>query len=602
MIGSKYLYSTSDGYLPWLCVAAGIVLQLLLPVGLVFGIDNLCFELVFGLHLLLLIWATILAVLKLGRLGQSCGFSGQLLLTLAVLSVALAGILGFLPVTSRDALIHHLAVPKWWLEQGRITEFSWHEWSYYPMLLNLGFFGLMKWGLVQWSPLYHLVYLILFGALLSDFAVRHFNDKRLALFSAIVAISLPVCLKLASAPLVDLGLCLYFWLGISAFIIWLKNPKRSLLLLSGISFGLALSTKYNAILALAVLVLVLLVTSSETKVALKRLLPSLMLVLLIAAFVFSPWAFKNMVQTTNPVYPLYKSFLGGQITPEIIIHTLKPLKQRISLYHENWIDLVLLPIRMILDGQDDNPRQFDGVLSPIILLMFLPLISRKQFKAGQGTLHILALFTVGYFLFAVTLSVARIRYLSPLYGPIVLLAACGLKEMLNWFKAQAKTNIFTGFLALHLAFSLSYVLKLFNPNAIGYLFGQQSRIDYLRNTLGEYQLIEAVNSLAPDISRLYLLYTGNRFYYYTPKVVSGGYNSEVMLIRLLRTSSDTLSLIEKLKAERISHFVIHAERLNDTLPALLSDQENAVWHDFVSNHLLRLKQIGPFSILSVVHQ
>ncbi len=34
-------------------------------------------------------------------------------------------------------LIHHLAVPKWWIEAGEIHPIQWHEWSYYPMLLQL---------------------------------------------------------------------------------------------------------------------------------------------------------------------------------------------------------------------------------------------------------------------------------------------------------------------------------------------------------------------------------------------------------------------------------------------------------------------------------
>ena len=41
------------------------------------------------------------------------------------------------PPISRDALIHHLAVPKLWLKHGEFYEIPWAEYSYYPMYINL---------------------------------------------------------------------------------------------------------------------------------------------------------------------------------------------------------------------------------------------------------------------------------------------------------------------------------------------------------------------------------------------------------------------------------------------------------------------------------
>ena len=46
-------------------------------------------------------------------------------------------ILNLTPPISRDALIHHLAVPKLWLKHGRIYEIPWADYAYYPMNINL---------------------------------------------------------------------------------------------------------------------------------------------------------------------------------------------------------------------------------------------------------------------------------------------------------------------------------------------------------------------------------------------------------------------------------------------------------------------------------
>ena len=46
-------------------------------------------------------------------------------------------ILNFTPPISRDALIHHLAVPKLWLKNGGFYETPWADYSYYPMYINL---------------------------------------------------------------------------------------------------------------------------------------------------------------------------------------------------------------------------------------------------------------------------------------------------------------------------------------------------------------------------------------------------------------------------------------------------------------------------------
>ena len=69
---------------------------------------------------------------------NNCVF--KLLLSLCLLLIACIGLMSAVPPVSRDALTHHLAVPKIWIEKGIFTELPSIPFSYYPMNLDL-FYG-----------------------------------------------------------------------------------------------------------------------------------------------------------------------------------------------------------------------------------------------------------------------------------------------------------------------------------------------------------------------------------------------------------------------------------------------------------------------------
>ena len=59
-----------------------------------------------------------------------------LMVLLGVLFVSII-MLACVPPVSKDALTHHLAIPKLYLKQGGIYEIPWAKWSYNPMNLDL---------------------------------------------------------------------------------------------------------------------------------------------------------------------------------------------------------------------------------------------------------------------------------------------------------------------------------------------------------------------------------------------------------------------------------------------------------------------------------
>ena len=61
----------------------------------------------------------------------------------SLLCIAISGfliveiLLNLTPPISRDALIHHLAIPKLWLTHGGFYEIPWANFSYFPMNIDL---------------------------------------------------------------------------------------------------------------------------------------------------------------------------------------------------------------------------------------------------------------------------------------------------------------------------------------------------------------------------------------------------------------------------------------------------------------------------------
>lgn len=65
-----------------------------------------------------------------------CGLTA--ILGIAIFLILLSEfILNLTPPTARDALIHHLAIPKLWLKNGGFYEIQWADFSYFPMNIDL---------------------------------------------------------------------------------------------------------------------------------------------------------------------------------------------------------------------------------------------------------------------------------------------------------------------------------------------------------------------------------------------------------------------------------------------------------------------------------
>ena len=121
----------------------------------------------------------------------------------AILAVEL--LLCLTPPVSRDALIHHLAIPKLWIRHGGWFETPWAQFSYFPMNVDLLYLVSLMFGNDALPALIHL----LFGWGTGYLVYRYLRDREgraWGLLGLLVFASTPMVIRLSVTAYVDLGL------------------------------------------------------------------------------------------------------------------------------------------------------------------------------------------------------------------------------------------------------------------------------------------------------------------------------------------------------------------------------------------------------------
>ena len=588
--------------LPYLFLGTGVVLLCLLIVGSTRGF-GLLFGATFFFHLLLLLLCVLGSLLAVTRTLIASGVTGWISLigVFAILTAEL--LLAAQPITAIDAIVHHLAVPKWWVEMGYIHEIPWHEWSYYPMLLNLGYTGLLILGLDTATPYYHLSYLVMLLGLLA-WIFKELSSLSIASnFGIAVTATLPIFLRLGHEPLVDLGLASFSLLAVCFLLLATKDgeeksdraSRRTNLLCFGIALGLAAGTKLNGAL-LTVCFVATLPFLREW-----RNTPRFGMLLVVSAcfITYAPWLLRNWIWTSNPIYPLFKGLLGGPVQQVVGgAPYLPPLLHRYQIYGESWYEIAALPLRIFLGGEDGNPRLFDGAATPFLaLFVFAPLAWNKS-RVVRALLPV----AVTYLLFALFVSIARVRYLAPVLPFFsVITAKVFVKALLAVEIKYRKIPELVLLLVLY-GSTCSYLWQKSVEGPMDYLAGNKSRLQYISEKIPEYPLIDHVNRTMPSSTHVYLLGTSNPYYYFDVASSSAGYYSFREILYWLTTAQSAEDILNHFRNRRITHLLVQPDRLKGAIESLHSQVANERWNQFSSLYLLPTVESQGFSLWGIQYK
>lgn len=472
------------------------------------------------------------------------GMLVQVLVTLILASV---------PPISRDALNHHLAIPKMYLAHGGIYEIPSMHFSYFPMNLDLLYLLPLWLGFDIGAKYIHYAFALLTAALLYRYLARHLSPIYGA-FGALLFIGTPIILKLSVTAYVDLGLIFFSWAALAFVFRWIdSNFSTKNLIAAGIACGLALGTKYNGLITLCIITAMIPLAYSRIQNSEKssekssektaknqrdRNLNSARGLLYgcifvgTALLVFSPWMLRNWEWKHNPVYPLYNSLFNPPM-----INTLAPTSAeeeprnafwaRKNIYKESILQTVTIPIRAFFQGQDDNPKLFDGKLNPA--LFFLPFFAflrpnRSAPTIPQSHRNILVGFAGLFMLFVLFSSDFRIRYMAPAIPAIVVLAVVGIHNL--WELVTGRAVLIRRIVRLLLVVSITaallyngaYVISQFAfIKPFDYLSGQVGRDAYVSRYRVEHSVMVYANKTLPENARVLCLSIGDRNYYLNRK-------------------------------------------------------------------------------------
>ncbi|MDD2465966.1 MAG: glycosyltransferase family 39 protein [Desulfobulbus sp.] len=515
---------------------------------------------------------------------------GLILLLLALIIATI--ILGSVPPVDRDALTHHLFVPKLWLKHGGIYEIPEIPFSYYPMNLDLLYTIPLYFGNDIIPKYIHYFFALLTGLLL----YRHLK-KRLGvhygLFGALFFLSVPIIVKLSITVYVDLGVVFFTTASLLLLLHWAEqNFKWRSLVLAGLCCGLAAGTKYNGLISIIVLTLFVPIiyqqnTRKEKQSNGKALLWGCVFGLA-ALTSFSPWLIRNYAWTGNPIYPLHNSLFqklhqsndNQQGTDSAsLANTLQQISRqgsnafigRKTLYNESWWQALLLPIRFFIEGNDDDPRYFDGKLTPFLLILpALALLFRPTDAQQRREQNFLFSFAALYFFLAFFQEAMRIRYIVPIVPPLVILTIYGLRGLITTLSIRststprrkiAVTIVAIGIPFMMLCYNGQYCINQFTiVQPIPYVQGKISRDDYLTAFRPEYPAIRFANTVATKDAKVLCLFLGNRGYYmdFHP-VFEQPYASDGILTRFLADENQQHSIIDEMRQRKISHILLRSD-------------------------------------------
>ena len=162
---------------------------------------------------------------------------------LAVIVISIL-ILAYVPPVSRDALIHHLALPKLYLKHGGIYEIPAAPFSYYPMNLDLLYMIPLYFGNDIIAKYIHFVFALLTAIFIFRYLRRRLDDVY-ALLGVVLFLSLPIIVKLSITVYVDLGLIFFSTAALFSLFKWMNNNFKLIIIARNGSAFLTFFTIYR---------------------------------------------------------------------------------------------------------------------------------------------------------------------------------------------------------------------------------------------------------------------------------------------------------------------------------------------------------------------
>jgi hypothetical protein len=385
---------------------------------------------------------------------------------------------------------------------------------------------------------------------------RRICSPRAGLWAAALWLSNPIVLWFGASAYVDMGLALFVTLAGYAFGNWLSSKQTHWLLLSGISSGFAVGSKYLAIFFLVVFGATALFMSLQQR-HWKGVLLSGILTVCVAA----PWYVRSAYYAGSPFSPFYGR---GPENRRWSAEDLKSNLEEMSTYGagKSWRSLLLLPWNLTW-----HPERFhaDADLSPIYLFVcpLLPILAIRSAYI-RGLLCLL----IAYVLFCF-FSVQVLRYLVPILPLLSLASALSLETLLRWLRlpSDGKLGGFISIVGAVVLFIPGWAHAAKELQKSGPLPATPvARNLYLARKLPSYPAYEFLNRLKGSDYRLYALGSENMTYFANGAFM-GDWFGPARYGRVQNKLGSGDALYGELRSLGADFFLVATDQMNSTLPS-----------------------------------
>lgn len=471
-----------------------------------------------------------------------------LILALAALIPALAPPSG----SDWDSLAYHLAVPKLYLQHGRIYYINFTSHSNFPFLMEMLYTYMLAISGPVAAKMMHFWVGIILVASVAMLVRKHFSPKAAPL-AAIALAGMPIIFWEATTAYIDLSTALYTIIAVHLLLRYLDKPEQlneanqlGYLTTCAIAAGFAASTKMTALALIPLLALWLLI---DRRASAKRSLEWKHAIILVATafLICSPWYIKSLIYTGNPVYPFFYSIFGGRNWTSSLAHQYTTLQARFGIGHD-FPAFVFLPYDLTF-----QPEKFYDTaglaIGPIVLLAVPVLLALR--RPSRKLLGLVIFFLAQLVLwFCLT---QQSRYLIPSFA--ILAAIIAAIVYTDDRLKLARIALWSAFIAI-----TAITLGIYYPtirNTLPVVIRTESQENYLFRTLDIYRAEEWINESLPPGSKI-AIYGDTRGFYLDRDYVWADPGHNTIFTRDFRSVSDYLAY---LKSKHITHLMINRRRI-----------------------------------------
>jgi 4-amino-4-deoxy-L-arabinose transferase-like glycosyltransferase len=437
----------------------------------------------------------------------------------SVIAVASVGLVAALPIlllplyppTQWDAISYHLVVAKTYANEHAIAFTPYLAFPTFPQTNQMLFTIALLFHDDILVQLIQLLIMLTLGMALIGFG-RRFFSVRVGWLAAAILIASPLVVWLGTVAYVDIGLMLFTTIATYAFGTWLQTREHRWLVLAAIFCGLAVGTKYPAIVFLILLQLAAVVSSFKERKYYQPFVFGF-----VATLVAAPWLARNIYYTGNPVFPFFNRMFG-----QLIGYRLWKKEYLTGLYEDfsfagftgpgigkSFESLVTLPWHLAFH---QGRFMAEAPLSPIYLFV-LPLIVIVAIKSKRiaGLVAMAGCFTLLWFV-----SIQLVRYLMPALPLFCLAASASVDRVL--VRAGIFENRTVHKLALAVVcmacFSQSWLFAIEKMRLQGPIpVTTTERESYLSQRIQSYPVCKRLNEIHGRNYRLYSIFEGRIAYF-----------------------------------------------------------------------------------------